>query len=224
MKDRRSWNAGGGQDGWRATGQGAVDAASDDTQFIRDLLQDLGSRMAIDRRRVYALGLSNGGAMSFRLACTLSDQIAAVAPTGGAMQWTTTHRCEPTRNVPILYTHGADDPCWVYKGGESQCPVSQRGQKHVSAQRTLDEWFTLHGCTGEPVQDALPDADGDGRVTRRWTYPGCAAELIHQKVEGGGHTWPDGWQYLGERTVGPVTRDWGDEVFWAFFTRHSLPE
>lgn len=224
LKDKRSWNAGGGEGEWRATGAGAVEADSDDTKFIEDLLDDVGSRMAIDTRRVYALGLSNGGAMSFRLACTLSERITAVAPIGGAMQWTTTHTCEPTRKMPILYTHGEDDPCWVYEGGESECPVGQRGLKHVSAQRTLDEWVQIHGCTGEPVEDALPDTDGDGRVTRRTTYQGCEAPLVHQRIEGGGHTWPDGWQYLNERIVGPIAHDWGDEVFWAFFEQHALPE
>ena len=217
FKNQRSWNAGGGEGKWRATGARAVEDDVDDTRFIEDLLDDLDARMAVDTDRIYAMGLSNGGAMSHRLACTLSERIAAVAPIGGAMQWTTTHACEPTRAVPILYTHSADDPCWVYEGGPSECPIGQRDLEHASVQRTLKEWAALHGCEGDPTEDALP-----GTTTTRLTYQGCAADLVHLRVEGGGHVWPDGWQYLGERTVGSVWRDWGDEVLWEFLSAHSI--
>lgn len=220
-RNLRTWNAGGGEGKWRATGDRAFEDDVDDTQFVEDLLDDLERRMAVDTSRVYATGLSNGGAMSHRLACTLSERIAAVAPIGAGMQWTTTHDCAPTRRVPMLYTHGADDPCWVYEGGPSKCPIGQKELEHVSAQRTLDEWSVLLGCTGPPVEDTLPDLADDGTRTVRLTYPGC--DLVHLRVEGGGHTWPNGWQYLREKTVGPVWRDWGNEVLWNFLSAHRLP-
>lgn len=218
----RTWNAGGGEGPWRATGKGAVEADVDDTQYIRDLLDDLEGRLSVDTQRVYAMGLSNGAAMTHRLACTLSERLAAVAPVGGAMQWTTTSTCEPDRAVPMLYVHSESDPCWVYEGGPSECPIGQGTLEHVSVARTLDEWASLHGCVGEPLEEALPDNDGDGQVTKRLSYEGCTAELTHLAPEGAGHTWPSGHQYLRESLVGSVDHDWGDEVFWAFFAQHAL--
>lgn len=222
VTEMRSWNAGGGRGRWRATGKSAVEDRVKDTQFVHDLLDDLEGRMAVDTRRVYAMGLSNGGAMSHRLACTLSDRIAAVAPIGGGLQWTTTHECAPDRAVPTLYIHGTADRCWRYQGGESDCPVGQPGKEHVSVERTLDDLVAVHGCTGEPRKEELFAAAGeDGARTVRWTWEGC--DLVHLKVIGGGHTWPDGWQYLGAKIVGPVWREWGDEVLWEFFQEHTLP-
>jgi polyhydroxybutyrate depolymerase len=101
--------------------------------------------------------------------------------------------------------------------------VGQQGLAHVSAERTLGEWAELNGCAATIATDALPDTDGDGHHTERWTYEACEAPLVHLRVQQGGHTWPDGWQYLGEATVGPVERDWGDEVLWDFLSAHTLP-
>jgi polyhydroxybutyrate depolymerase len=213
--ESRSWNAGGGEDGWRCVGGTACEEGSDDVQYFRDLLTDLESRVNVDVTRIVATGLSNGGAMSHRLACDLADQIAAVAPFGGGLQLTTTGTCAPSRSIPILYTHGVDDPCWPYAGGATDCPIGKDLGNFVSAERTLDDWKTVRGCKVDPTEEALPDTKDDGTSTTRLTWEGCG--LTHLRVEGGGHTWPSGYQYLGERTIGVVPQDWGNEVLWEFF-------
>lgn len=213
--ENRSWNAGGGADGWRCVGGTACEEGVDDVQYFRDLLADVERRVNVDTTGIVATGLSNGGAMSHRLACDLSDQITAVAPFGGGLQLTTTGTCAPERAAPILYTHGTDDPCWPYAGGPTDCPIGKNLGDFVSAERTLADWGEILGCEGEPTEEALADTAEDGTTTTRLTWAGCG--LVHLRIEGGGHTWPQGYQYLGERTIGAIPQDWGNEVLWAFF-------
>ena len=77
------------------------------------------------------------------------------------------------------------------------------------------------GCATEPEKSALPDADpNDGMDTQIDLYRSCpeGIEVRGYTVQGGGHTWPGGWQYLSSRWVGKTTRDWSaNEEIWAFF-------
>lgn len=221
--ERRYWNAGGGRDGWRCVGGNACEDGTDDVQYVRDLLDDLRGRVNVDATRVVVTGLSNGGAMSHRLACELSDRITAIAPFGGGLQLTTSGTCAPERPVAVLYTHGTEDPCWPYAGGAPDCPIGRSEGDFVSVERTLAGWSAVLGCAGTPTEDTLPDTVDDGTTTTRVAYAGCAAPLVHLKVVGGGHTWPQGYAYLGERVVGPVPQDWGNEVLWTFLDAATAP-
>lgn len=222
LPELRTWNAGGGGEGWRCASGRACDDDIDDIAYFNDLLDDVEERVAVDTARVYATGLSNGGAMSHRLACELSDRITAIAAVGGAMQFTTTATCAPARPVPVLHVHGTDDPCWRYEGGEPDCPTGDKGDAHVSVAHTLDEWADILGCDGAHTEETLPDTAQDGATTTRITWSGCAAPLQHLRVDGGGHAWPDGHQYLKESIVGPVWRDWGNEVLWGFLQEQVM--
>ncbi|MBW2256514.1 MAG: hypothetical protein JRI25_18225, partial [Deltaproteobacteria bacterium] len=220
----RTWNAGGGVDEWRCTSGRACEEDVDDIAYFEALLDDLEERVAVDVDRVYATGLSNGAAMSHRLACELSERIAAVAPVGGAMQLTVAAPCAPSRPVAVLQVHGTEDPCWTYQGGPSECPIGQLDLSLVGVERTLTEWAELLGCDPGPVEGDLPDPEEDGTRTTRMRWNGCSAEFEHLKIGGGGHAWPDGYAYLKERTIGVVPRDWGNEVIWAFLGQQRRQE
>jgi polyhydroxybutyrate depolymerase len=219
----RTWNSGGGQGEWRCSSGRACREDVDDVAYIDAVLDHVAARIDIDPRRIYSTGLSNGASMSHRLACELSGRIAAIAPVGGGLQILGGGTCEPTRPVPVLHTHGTDDPCYRYQGGKSECPVGQRDKKHISTPRTLERWAENNGCAPEPQTEALPDRADDGTETIRHRYLECDADLVHLEVRGGGHTWPDGQQYLGADTIGPVPHDWGSEVIGAFFEAHAMP-
>ena len=68
-----AWNAGYCCDG-------AEKDKIDDVQFARDMIKWLEANTCVDPKRIYASGGSNGGGMSYRLACDAADVIAAVAP------------------------------------------------------------------------------------------------------------------------------------------------
>ncbi len=91
----------------------------DDVGFISALLDDLGRRAAIDPRRIYAAGHSNGGMMAHRLGDELSGRIAAIASVAGARVPTS----RGGRAVPVLQIHSEDDPRALYHGGAGP-PVS----------------------------------------------------------------------------------------------------
>jgi polyhydroxybutyrate depolymerase len=104
---------------WRASGS-SVDGKETliDVRFISELIDHLQAQFNIDPARIYANGLSNGGGMSYLLACTLSDRLAAVGSVAGAYLYPL-EDCAPSRPVPIMVFHGTADPIVPYTGGPS---------------------------------------------------------------------------------------------------------
>jgi polyhydroxybutyrate depolymerase len=218
--NKRTWNAGGGEGDWQCVSGQACKTGVDDVAYVDDLLSELRKVLTLDESRIFAVGISNGGAMSYRLACERSAVFAGIASVGGGNQVAQVQGCHPTRSVPVLEIHGTDDRCWPFEGGEESC--LQKGGSKVSVEQSLvgdsatPGWSALDGCSGDPVATELPDSTKDGIHTTQEDWPGCRVRLL--KVEGGGHAWPDGWQYLGASVIGPVTTDFrGTEAVFDFF-------
>ena len=106
LKRKSHWNVG----GW------TLDSKIDDVGFISSLLDSLSERYNINQSRIYSTGMSNGGYMSFLLACQLSDRIAAIASVTGSMTPQTYNLCNPQRPIPVLQIHGTNDQKVPYKG------------------------------------------------------------------------------------------------------------
>lgn len=205
LRNVRSWNAGGGRDGWQCVSRGACQSGVDDVVFFDQLLATVERSIPIDRRRVFLTGLSNGGAISHRLACERPAVVAAIAAVGGTNQFAAAGgRCDA--RVPVLQVHGVEDPCWGYETRTSTCAFLEEGRK-VGVDDTLAGWRTRNGCGADMRDEALTDAVSDGTRVLRRTWMGCAAPVALLRVEGGGHTWPGGHQYLEIETVGRVSRD-----------------
>ncbi len=185
-----------------------------EVRFIAELIDTLSARYAIDRTRIYANGLSNGGGMAFVLACTLSDRIAAIGMVATAifLRW---RECPDQRPVPVIVFHGTADRAAPYAGGRTWvAPVSFPSIPAWAAQ-----WARRNRCASGPIDSALA-AD----VTLR-RYADCAegAAVALYTVHGGGHTWPGGRQ-VPEWGVGPTSRTiHATDLMWAFFRAHPLP-
>jgi polyhydroxybutyrate depolymerase len=208
-----TWNSG-GVPGSNGSGK------PDDVGFLRLVLDDLESQLPVDRRRVHAAGLSNGGMMVYKLAAEMSDRIASVAAVAGTM---TTAGPAPLRPVPVLHVHGTADRIVPYRGSGRAGP---RAVGFRSVEETVRTWAQLNGCAADAVREELADVhpeDGT-RVTRHVWGPGQAgAEVVLLQVSGGGHTWPG--QLPTVTFIGKSTRDIdGNAVIWEFFRRHPLPE
>jgi len=218
----RTWNAGGGAGGWQCVSGRACKDGVDDIAYFRALLGDLSRWVAVDPRRVYATGLSNGGAMSHRLACQMAGRIAAIAALGGENQYATTATCAPSRPVPVLQIHGTQDPCWPYAGGKAAC-LQRDDTSKISVEASMRVWAAINGCSSaQPA--AQPMASEPGVTTERIRWSGCRAETELIRVEGGGHVWPGGWAYFSERIIGPMVRGWSaNRVILDFFRRHPMP-
>lgn len=197
----------------------------DDVKFLSLLIDKLSHEYNIDPARVYATGISNGGFMTQRLACDLSDKIAAVGIVAATMGEDTANACHPSRPVPVRMIHGTKDPLVPIGGGA----LGKNGSHGVvlSLEATALKWAKLDGCNPKPAEANLPDTADDGTSVRESVFSGCKAkaEVLVDVVENGGHTWPGGKQYLPAAIIGKTTRNLdASEALWEFFSKHSLPQ
>jgi len=201
----------------------AVKRGVDDLGYLRALPGLLAQRFPIDPARVYATGISNGGLMSYRLACDAADVYAAVAPVAANLSVELAPACRPPRPVPVLIIDGTDDPIMPWDGGAVRVLWMTRGDV-LSAPATFARWRALDGC-GPARADAEVDAVPDDQTSFIVHRASCAgSEVTLYEVRGGGHTWPQGVPYLGPRIVGRVSAEFdANQVVWDFLRRYRLP-
>jgi len=215
---RRSWNDGRGADAVAAQRDGV-----DDVAFVAALIEAVAAQTRVDEKRVYATGISNGAMFSHRVAVALAPRIAAIAPVAGGLPKPLLASFQPQAPVSVLLVHGTLDPLVPYAGGEVRVLASARGEV-VGAEESAQRWAVHDGCGATPRVDP---ADGGGDcVATRMTYTDCArgTGVALLKLDGGGHTWPGGSQYLPQRLVGKVCRNVdGAALIWNFFQQHPKP-
>jgi polyhydroxybutyrate depolymerase len=209
--------------GW-ADGRGASDSDQrgvDDVSFIGKLSATLQAEFALDARRVYVTGISNGGFMTQRLGCELADRITAIVSVVATLSTSQAATCAPSRPLPILYVLGESDPLVPYNGG------TVRGDRGtiLSASESLGAWAKIDGCAGTPTTRALPDRVQDDTHVSQTLYANCqgGAQVGLYSVAGGGHTWPSGEQYLPVVVVGRVTHQLDNADLWAFLSQFQTP-
>jgi polyhydroxybutyrate depolymerase len=196
----------------------------DDVGFVRALVADLAQRIPIDRSRVYATGLSNGGMMAHRLAAEAPDLVTAVAPIAGGMM---IPAMKSSRTVPVMHIHSVNDPRALYTGGLGPpFPMTRSQVFHPNIDQMIARWANHNGCSAEPtVIDRRFDRDARNHTATRYVYSNCrdGAEVSLWKLTGAGHVWPGGRQNYLERLLGPSTDiiDANTEM-WKFFSRFSL--
>ena len=187
----------------------------DDVGFVADLIDTLQGRYGIDRSRVYCCGWSNGGRMTYRLACEIGHHFAAVASVGaGLCDLATQAGWHPLRPMPVLDIRGTNDS---YAGDPAL--------DLWSVEQTLDFWITRNDCMAPPDTVWIPDTDpADSCTVQRITWRDCAdqTEVVHCRVLNGGHSWPgSAYTFSSE---GNKNRDINaNEEIWNFFRRFENP-
>ncbi|MCU0481728.1 MAG: polyhydroxybutyrate depolymerase [Anaerolineae bacterium] len=184
----------------------------DDVRFFSDMIDTISQSLCIDSTRVYANGLSNGGGMSYRLACQLSDRITAIGGVAGA--YTEFGGCEPNRSIPFILFHGTADSIVPYEGGDSAM------FNFPSIESFTLTWAERNECDLNAQSETIADD-----VTRL-AYTDCSggADVILYTVLGGGHTWAGAnLTRLSDRFGGYVTQSISaSELMWAFFSQYTL--
>ncbi len=183
----------------------------DDVGFTEALIDELATLYAIDLDRVYATGMSNGGFMSFLLACQLSEKIAAVASVTGSVTQDTFDDCNAQHPIPVLQIHGTDDGVVLYNGNNLSIPIAD----------VISYWVDYNNCETTPTITTLPDVDvSDGSTVEHSVYEdgdnGITTE--HMKVIGGGHTWPGSVI----NTAGTNQDIDASMEIWLFFSRYDI--
>lgn len=205
------WNAG-SCCGW------AMILDVDDVGFISDIIDAVSDEHQIDLKRVYVIGLSNGGMMGYRLACELSDRIAAVVSVAGG--WFDTYPCNPSRPVPVLEFHGDADALVTYDEGTVLSSIP-----FVGATGSVAKMAELNGCKDKKKVTF----SADDVVCERNRACKAHADVELCTVDNGGHSWPGGPLDLFQ--LDPVTYWWAGyqtesisatEKGWEFLRKHNL--
>jgi len=159
-----------------------VGSTVDDVGFTSSLLDELQATYQIDPNRIYSTGMSNGGYMSFLLACQLSDRIAAIASVTGSMTPETFNDCDPQHPTPVLQIHGTDDGVVPYNGAAWTKSIDE----------VLNYWINFNNCDDTSINVNLANTDTqDGSTVSHSIYENGDQQVAteHFKIINGGHTW-----------------------------------
>jgi len=211
------WNAG------HCCGKAAEDGI-DDVGFLTTVIEDACKRLAVDKRRIYMTGFSNGGMMTYRFAAERGDLLAAIAPlaasAGGrpdrdSPQWSIPG---PVKALPVLSMHGLEDKLIPFEGSM----VSAEGKtkrEYWSVMQSLGAWTARDECTGPPVERL----ERQGKVhISVWNNCEDNNKVVLYTIEGWRHVWPG--PYFTDRLdpQDPLYNFDAARIIWDFF--ESAPD
>ena len=194
----------------------ARDRQVDDVGFVRALLQHLGRQIPITPQRTFAMGMSNGAMMSYRLACEMSDAVRAIAAVAGTEAMTP---CQPTHPVGILHIHARDDSHVLFDGGAGPDAFrdARKVMDFVSVPTTISRWVTRQHC----APTARRTLEVPGAYCE--THEGCegGAEVKLCVTASGGHAWPGAPGSRLGRKAPPSPALSANAQAWSFFQAQS---
>ena len=163
------WNVG----GWTTS------STTDDVSFINSLINFIDDEYSIDPKRIYSTGMSNGGYMSYKLACDLSSKIAAVVSVTGSMTYETVDGCNPAHPTSVAQIHGLQDSVVSYYGSAWSKPIEE----------VMEYWANNNNCSNESNSSEITGSNGGGTHD---VFSECdnqtSVELFLMIIMG--HDWP----------------------------------
>jgi len=201
----RTWNAGG-------CCAYAIEHQIDDVKFIEQLIDKLVADYKIDPKKVYATGHSNGGMLSYRLACEISEKIAAIATSSCTM--VVKQPCDPSRAVPVLHIHSVVDEKVPYTGGTG---ISNAYFPPLDS--ILNVWSLVNDC--ETIAQVLHN-DDDYKFTK-WSDCSGQVTIHYYLTQDGGHAWAGGLAGGGINGDTPSVVINTNDLLWDFFQQYQLP-
>jgi polyhydroxybutyrate depolymerase len=204
-------------------GRGTANINVDDVAFVRQLIGSLQAQLPIDKRRIYATGMSNGGHLTERLGCELSDTFAAIAPDVGPIATELVSSCKPAP-ISVIGIQGDDDALNPIAGGSQRGGSGfGHGGSVASAAQTMNLWAAADGCNLTPALTHIPATEKDGTKVDQYLYSNCKAgtDVAYYIVQGMGHHWPPTEGFLPLITGATSHNIIATDVFWDFFRKHS---
>ena len=194
-----------GQPYWEV-GYAFTSGEVDDVGFVRAITDWVSADLGLVG--AFATGMSNGGDMSYRLACEADDLFVAVAPVAGCLMDVLRATCAPSHEPSVLEIHGTEDSITRWEGDMDN---SDGWGPYLGTEETVGHFVSLYGL--EPAApESLPDVADDGRsvIAHRWSGAASGAEVWLYEVVGGGHEWPG--------SAAPRDIVAAEEI-WSFFQR-----
>lgn len=221
---------------WDDTGDGRVDGA-DDGRYISQLIDFLTAGGIAKADAVFVVGLSNGAFFAERLARQgVVRATGFVLVSGTAREAARQATPRPAQAAAVLLIEGTKDALLPYAGGRPAGPmawiarrrarrslVQSTGRDVVAVETITADWATANGCSMTPMKDGVPGTPGDLRVSRQTWTAGGRARVVLYTIEGGGHGWPGGPQYMPALLVGRVARGLDATGIVLDFARDLLP-
>ena len=188
----------------------------DDLAYFRKVIDDTVQNLPIDPKRVFATVISRGGQACYFVAGKLPNKVRAIAPITMPIPEFLADDCAKGSPIGILLINGTTDPIVPYGGGQIGVLGKKRGAV-LSTDATVRLFQKRNRSSQRPFLSDTIDPARDGTKVVRSAWRGTAPVVLY-RVENGGHTWPSGTQYFGERIIGKVTKDIDGAVeTWSFF-------
>lgn len=184
-----------GNPGWNDCRSDApAQSSGDDLSFLHALVLQLQEQLQIANSETFLAGTSNGAVMAFAFAFNFRNTLKAIAVSSGnlpALPKNGPCGGGPTAPLPIMLTHGTEDPAMPVNGG---CVVNFQGFCNrgtvISQQQTLNFWLSLNGLIGVTPNTSVLDINvSDQGPAQKFFYPG-STPLLYIKLIGAGHPVP----------------------------------
>jgi polyhydroxybutyrate depolymerase len=190
----------------------ARDHLIDDVGFVRDVVFDVEAAYNIDTKRVFATGMSNGGMMSYSLACRLPDMFRAVASVAGTDN---TIDCRPQKSVSILHIHAKDDDHVLFNGGAGPTIFKDKSKvtEFTSVPLTISMWLKHNNCS----ETSKKVVEESGASCDLYSQCSDGAQVQLCVTEEGGHSWPGAKATPLQKPHNPSTAINATDVIWDFF-------
>ena len=175
-----------------------------DSLFMRMIIERIKREYAI--HKVFATGMSNGGFMSYRIACDLNDIIHGIMPVTANLS-KALKNCTLKRSLKVAIFNGTKDPLVPYDGGQVKVFFRKRGEV-FSTEFTAEFFAKQNHCKGINARTKIDTNKDDNSYVEKISYIcNSSGQVVLFKIHGGGHTWPSGWPYLNKRLIGTINQD-----------------
>ncbi len=195
----------------------------DDVGYLTAVMDDVCARSTIDSARIYVVGMSNGAVMAGRLACELSERIAAVAQIAGSAGVATVATSRPSRPVAVLNIHGTADKFAPYVGGIAAGLGARTVLRRTAGLMVgIDDWAEFWVAANGVLDDLRVSELPPDTTIRTWRGASSESDVVFYRVEDGGHTWPGSRIALPALIFGRTSRTFdATRVAWEFLAGHT---
>jgi len=194
----------------------ARDNNIDDVGFVKKMIDDIKTKFTIDSSKVYATGMSNGGMLSYRLACDLTDTFTAIAAVAGTDNY---DNCSPSGPISIMHIHAKDDTHVLFEGGAGSDAFKDVSKvtDFTSVSETISRWVKRNNCNA--VFERVLEKEG----AYCDLYTGCddSVQVKLCVTETGGHSWPGGYKPPRKGVTPPSKAISSVDEMWKFFENQS---
>jgi polyhydroxybutyrate depolymerase len=189
----------------------ARDRKIDDVGFVMKVIADIERQANVDKGKVFAVGMSNGGMLAHRIACEMADTLRAVASVAGTDN---TNYCAPSRPISVMHIHSRDDTHVLFNGGAGKDAFRDKSKvtEFTSVPETINRWIVRNNAEKTPRRII----DVPGAYADLYTSKQNPIQIELVVTDKGGHTWPGGKNARGKKPSKAIV---ANDIIWDFFMR-----